>query len=503
MALVSAPDIVFIGHEMKEIQSALQEFLNDFPEYDHHELEKLREDEYQRLDQQGHAYLDYTGGGLYGESQLTDHFNMLRDTVAGNPHSRNPTSHAMTVRVENARAAIFDYFHADPNEYLAIFTPNASGALKHIGECYPFSTDSELLLTFDNHNSVNGIREFAKTKGAKVNYVPLCKEELRIKPQDVDEKLNSPLPPADHLFAYCAQSNFSGVKHPLSWVQKAQDLGWDVLLDAAAFVPTNQLDLSVHKPNFVALSFYKMFGYPTGLGCLLVRRDTVNKLCRPWFAGGTVSVASVQGESHYLSENEAAFEDGTVNYLSIPAIQNGLKHIREVGIDAIQRRTSALTQWLLDQLSSMQHGNGSPVIEIFGPKTTQDRGATIALAVRDPEGAAFDERRIEYLAGKEGISLRTGCFCNPGAGEVAHDLNAGEMQALFETGKTVSFDQLRETIQNDYQKSVASLRVSLGIASNFADIYRLMEFLEQFVDCAATAIGVNPPEEHVSLRDAT
>jgi selenocysteine lyase/cysteine desulfurase len=68
------------------------------------------------------------------------------------------------------------------------------------------------------------------------------------------------------LFAYPAQSNFTGVQHSLTWIQEAHDQGSDVLLDAAALVPCHRLDLSLWHPDFVALSFYKMFGYPTGVG---------------------------------------------------------------------------------------------------------------------------------------------------------------------------------------------------------------------------------------------
>lgn len=39
---------------------------------------------------------------------------------------------------------------------------------------------------------------------------------------------------------------------------------WFVLLDAASYVATNPLDLSVYPADFVAVSFYKMFGFPTG-----------------------------------------------------------------------------------------------------------------------------------------------------------------------------------------------------------------------------------------------
>ncbi len=45
-----------------------------------------------------------------------------------------------------------------------------------------------------------------------------------------------------------------------------------MILDGAAFVPTSRLDLSAWTPDFVAISFYKMFGYPTGIGALLARR---------------------------------------------------------------------------------------------------------------------------------------------------------------------------------------------------------------------------------------
>ena len=74
-------------------------------------------------------------------------------------------------------------------------------------------------------------------------------------------------------------------------------------------------------------SFYKIFGYPTGVGCLMARKAALAKLHRPWFAGGTITVASVQGDRYYLAEGEAGFEDGTPNYLSLPAVEFGLQYI--------------------------------------------------------------------------------------------------------------------------------------------------------------------------------
>src|SRR5258708_37886167 len=91
------------------------------------------------------------------------------------------------------------------------------------------------------------------------------------------------------------QRNVSVVQHPLRWIQSAHEQGYDVLLDAAAYVPANRLDLSVVKPDFVPVSWYKVFGYPTGIGCLIARREALGRLWRPWVAGGAGSVARAPG----------------------------------------------------------------------------------------------------------------------------------------------------------------------------------------------------------------
>ena len=240
--------------------SALDPFLASHPDYaTTFALDDLRTTQYSRLDAQDQVYLDYTGGGLHAASQVHEHAQMLSEQVLGNPHSASPSSMEMTRRVEQARAAVLEYFNGT-GEYTAIFALNASGALKLVGESYPFSPGGKLLLTADNHNSVNGIREYARCKGVAVTYAPLTRPELRIDQSAMQSLLEQADPTQANLMAFPAQSNFSGVKHALDLVARAQEKGWHVLLDAAAFVPTNRLDLQVVSPDFVVLSFYKMFG---------------------------------------------------------------------------------------------------------------------------------------------------------------------------------------------------------------------------------------------------
>jgi len=110
--------------------SAFTEFKRVYPQYeDTRSLDELREKEFSRLDETGHAYLDYTGGGLYANSQLDQHLDILKRGIFGNPHSNNPSSLAITHLDQRARASVLEYFNASSEEYVVIFTQNASGAL--------------------------------------------------------------------------------------------------------------------------------------------------------------------------------------------------------------------------------------------------------------------------------------------------------------------------------------------------------------------------------------
>ena len=184
------------------------------------EFEDLIAREYGRLAAKGHVYLDYTGGSLYAQSQLERHHRLLSENVLGNPHSTNPTSALASELVHEARQKVLDFFYAD--DYYCIFTQNASGALKVIGECYPFENNGRFVLLSDNHNSVNGIREYSRNAGGSFDYAPLTFEDLQIDEDTLTLLLNDDRAFAHQLFAYPAQSNVSGVKHDLDWVEKAQ-----------------------------------------------------------------------------------------------------------------------------------------------------------------------------------------------------------------------------------------------------------------------------------------
>ena len=229
---------------------------------------------------------------------------------------------------------------------------------------------------------MNGIREFARAKGCATTYVPIVLPDMRVDDAEL----------ASHLRAHAAATACLPIRRNRTsracsirstgfrWRRSS---GWDVLLDAAAFTPTNRLDLGRWKPDFVSQSFYKMFGYPTGVGCLIARKKALAKLRRPWFAGGTITVASVQGDKFYLAEGASAFEDGTPNYLALPAVEFGLQYLSQIGIDTIHTRVRCLTGWLIERLSALRHADGAPLARIYGPRSDTRRGGTVTFNFYD------------------------------------------------------------------------------------------------------------------------
>jgi selenocysteine lyase/cysteine desulfurase len=361
-------------------------------------------------------------------------------------------------------------------------------------------------LTSDNHNSVNGVREFARSRGAVTQYVPFCSPELRVDEdamhralaeqavgrdagRPVATQLSTAARPCRGLLAYPAQSNFSGVQHPLRWIDTAHSYGYDVLLDAAAYVPSNRLDLSVIKPDFVPVSWYKVFGYPTGIGCLIARKEALERLQRPWFAGGSVYLASVEGDWHTLARGEAGFEDGTVSFLQIPDLESGLSWLNGIGMAVIHQRVTCLAGWLVDRLAALRHANGQPMARIHGPIGTRERGGTVAFNLIDPGGSVIDERAVARDAAAAGISIRTGCFCNPGAGEKASRLTREALRTAARA-RPQTIDQYMGLLG---LPSAGALRASVGLSSNITDVEHLLAFIEaSYQDRAADTSGLAP-----------
>jgi len=492
-------------------------------------LHEPPEELFERVAARGIVYLDHAGAALYSSKQADAIAKMLHTAVFANPHSgalgtsaihdRSPAI-ATAVEVNTARTRVAQWLHAPFATHSIVFTAGCTAALRLVGDCFAWKSGvSRICYLYDCHNSALGVRELACAAGA--TYVPLSSEEELM-------SLVAQGGPGPNMLVLPAQCNFSGVRYDLGVIARlraadrasspqqdedAQAHRWFVLLDAAALVPHVELDLTSVQADFTALSFYKVFGMPTGLGALAIRNDAVAVLSgKKYFGGGAVS-ASLQGcRFHVLREAVSArFEDGTVSFISIAQLASGFDALADAGgLRTIDLHTCCLVRYLARGLLALRHGNNRPVCELAGnharllqqgaslEEYARVQGPTIAFNLRRADGSWVGPATVGTLATLCGIQLRVGCMCNPGACNKFLGLSDDEVKANAAAGR-VCWSEDMDIVSG---KPTGAVRVSLGHATRFEDVDTFLGFIsEHFVQPEGAELWPeSPPNPPLKLQ---
>ncbi|GMT05441.1 hypothetical protein PENTCL1PPCAC_27615 [Pristionchus entomophagus] len=433
------------------------------------------------------AYCDYAGAALPSAVQLDAIHTRLSAFPLANPHSRHAVSGNTAALVESARARIYKHLHTTPDEYDLVFTSNTTHSIHVIAENFVFpdkerpSGDPLMVYTLgdcrgpsyvyllDSHTSVVGAREIVRDKIDSV----CCLDDL---PEDW-EKEGKPTDSIRSLFVMTAMSNFCGRKYPLSAVHEAQKRGFSVVLDAASLVSSSPLRLDICQPHFVVFSFYKMFGYPTGLAALLIHRSARGLLHKRSFAGGTVTAYLPQQLYHADKDiYHRRFEEGTPNYYAMAALREGFEELdRCGGIDAIHSHCDSIVRAAREMLRGQKHANGRPLCVLYEHEenpSSDTKGPTIAFNLMRHDGSTVGFIEVEKMADLFGIHLRMGCFCNAGACQKYLKLSNEDLKANFESGKRCG--DLVDLIDG---RPVGAVRLSFGKDSTMQDIALISSML--------------------------
>ncbi|MGH0135534.1 UNVERIFIED_CONTAM: hypothetical protein FKN15_023522 [Acipenser sinensis] len=450
---------------------------------------------------QGITYLDHAGTTLFSQSQIEGFSRDLAENVYGNPHSHNLSSRLTHDTVEHVRLRILQHFNVSPEEYTVIFTSGCTTAVKMVAESFPWrpatleEPGSRFCYLTDNHTSIVGIRGVTSQLG--VTNIAVKPDELSASTQSTESNSGPSFEETPHLFSYPAQSNFSGTKYPLRWIHQIQTRKlypshgtagrWFVLLDAACFVGCSPLDLQAYPADFVPISFYKIFGFPTGLGALLVRNDSSSIMRKNYFGGGTAA-AYLVGEHFFVSRTSISsrFEDGTIPFLDIIALNHGFHALERLtkGMKNIRLHTFGLARYTYMILSTLQHANGKPVACIYSDTEFCDpstQGAIINFNMLDNNGDIIGYSQVDKLASLYNIQVRTGCFCNTGACQHHLGLSNEEMKRNLQAGHVCG-----DNIDIIEGRPTGSVRVSFGYMSTFEDTQTFLKFIiDSFVRAPA------------------
>ncbi|KAL7877688.1 hypothetical protein SRHO_G00043310 [Serrasalmus rhombeus] len=445
------------------------------------------------------TYLDHAGTTLFPESQIRNFYEDISRNVYGNPHSHNPSSRLTHDTVENVRYRILQHFNTSPEEYSVIFTAGCTAALKLVADSFPWvsahgnCSGSQFCYLTDNHTSVVGIRGVTGPKG--VETVPVSPQELEARAKNNQTSVSTGHEcSVPHLFCYPAQSNFSGRKYPLSYVRGVQSQRlfpacerrgrWFVLLDAACFAGCSPLDLKQHPADFVPISFYKMFGFPTGLGALLVRNEAAELLRKGYFGGGTAA-AYLVGEDYFVPNSNVVsrFEDGTISFLDVISLHHGFDTLHKLtgSMVNIQLHTFGLARYTYIMLSCLRHSNEQPVAQIYCDnefESAAEQGAVLNFNLLDCHGRVVGYSQVDKMACLFSVHMRTGCFCNTGACQAHLGISNQEVKRNLQAGHVCG-----DSIDMVDGRPTGSIRISFGYMSTFEDCRNFLKFVVScFVD---------------------
>lgn len=450
--------------------------------------------------------------------------------IYGNPHSSetSPSSARTITKLNDIRRRILVNLFGNGNEnqisdYELVFTKNATGALQLVGQIV--DCDEFWYLRDSSHTSVIGMREIFKKKTngrCKIRTVGVEEVEAILNESTVssasliEESLPGAFPSSNHtndpknnktiLFSYPVQCNFSGKRFPLSWCHQFRQLNnsgksrqryW-TLLDASSFLTTSSLNIqdnekNATKPDFMVLSFYKIFGYPTSLGALLVKKDMIPHLApKGYFGGGTVAGVGIDENNTWVkfrNDFVSKYEDGTVPFLEILALGHAMEYVEKSigGWDVIRSHSLSVARFcyegmeLLNDLSRqladspISHWNETEFVELFSSKCSPLKPALQGPIITfNMSNIGTTVTEFARLASVYGIHLRVGCFCNPGACAKALNLTDEEIRKGVEQGHVCSGEESHDGVRR------GAIRLSFSWMNSLDDVGEFLTFMVKY-----------------------
>ncbi len=301
-------------------------------------------------------------------------------------------------RLYACREAAADLFHCDPEQ--VILTGNCTHGL-NIAIRSLVKPGARVVVSGFEHNAVtrplHGLGAQITVAGRKLFD---WEDTLRSFEQALDQGPDAAV--------------FTHVSNVFGYILPVEELAWmcrrrgiPFILDAAQSAGTLDVDLGKLGADFIAMPGHKGLLGPQGTGLLLCSGNS-----QPLIYGGTGTVSLQQEMPEDLPER---LEAGTVNVPGFAGLTEGLRYVKQTGIQRIFERENR-------QLKRCIAGLNRLGMEVFsGPH----QASTVSIL------PAIDCEEAADLLAKQGIALRAGLHCAPFAHESAGTLQTGTLRISF------------------------------------------------------------------------
>jgi molybdenum cofactor sulfurtransferase len=374
-----------------------------------------------------------------------------------NPHSEQEDSKSLLL-IQESIELILSILDTSSRYYSLIFTLNTSHACQLLSILFPFSSQSEYAYMIDSHNSLIGIRQQVKLKEGSFTIIDYPLHIYQQQSNDnwtfrcAGHSLSSSIDTESNssyysLFAIPAENNFNGLRPPLDHLLKpfidsrekqvndfpipvhrspSEKCHWLTLVDCAKYLSTKSFSLSKYPVDFLVLSFYKIFGYPTGLGALIIRNESLKLLNQNiYFAGGCVQYISPYDDSHVEYKSGInGFIYGTIPFTTILSLSYGFQLITSrLSYQSISLHTQCLIDYCRNQMLILKYSNGQNLCLFYDQKNENlekngySYGPILNFNLYNYYGQFLSCRLIQRIANDHQIILRVGTFCAPGASQ--------------------------------------------------------------------------------------
>ena len=310
---------------------------------------------------------------------------------------------------EAAREKVRTFINARKTEEI-IFTRGTTEAINLVAATFCESQmkagDEVVVTEMEHHSNIVPWQLQAERKGIVVRHLPISDEGTLC-----CDTIATYLTERTRLLSIAHVSNVLGTVNPVKeLVRMAHERGIPVLVDGAQSAPHMRIDVQDIGCDFLAFSGHKMYG-PTGIGVLYGKEEWLEKL--PPYQGGGEMIDRVSWEKTTFERLPFKFEAGTPDYVATHGLATAIDYMLSLGLDNIEAHEKELTQYALDQLSTIDG------MRIFGPTNLQTSNLKLQTSNFKPSRDAV----ISFLVGdihhldmgtlldRLGIAVRTGHHC--------------------------------------------------------------------------------------------